>query len=162
MASLEPGRPFNEARGYIDPVYESLKLRAEAAERAVQATKHHLNCMSLRRKIAALELKKAKLEEEKARLIERGKFYVAQANNRKRVLGNSETLADHLAHEVNRKQDKAAQLKKKWAGCNVKMSRLETKIKGFEEQAKREEELKDENMEMCKQLEIQAMNYDKS
>ncbi|MCK4366729.1 MAG: hypothetical protein KAW84_02140 [Thermoplasmata archaeon] len=162
MPSLEPERPFDDADRYVDPVYESLKLRAEAAERAVEATKHHRSCMSLRRKTAAWEFKKAKVEEEKARVLERSKFYVAQANRGKRELDNSDILAEHVAEEMNRKQDKAAQLKGKCAGLDAKIDRLNERIKHFEEIAEREEELKAEAMEQSKQLEIQAMNYAKS
>ncbi|MFQ6127765.1 MAG: hypothetical protein ACE5QW_02530 [Thermoplasmata archaeon] len=162
MASLEPEKPFDENERYVKSFYESLKLKAEAAEKAVLATKHHLNCMSLRQRIATLELKKARIEEEKARLLERSKFYMAQASSGKRQLDNSETLAEQLADEVNRKQDKATHLMKRCAGFDVKISKLVERIKHFEELAKREEELKDEEMEQSKQLEIQAMSYAKS
>ena len=162
MASPPPERPFNDADRYIDPVHESLKLKAEAAEKAVEATKHHASCMSLRRKMTAWEFKKAKLAEEKARVLERSKFYAAQANRGRRELDNSDILAEHVAEEMNRKHDKAAQLKRKCTGLDVKIDRLREKVKDCEERATREEELKAEAMEQSKQLEIQAMNYAKS
>ncbi|MFQ6107146.1 MAG: hypothetical protein ACE5QF_06130 [Thermoplasmata archaeon] len=162
MASLEPERPYDHAEGFIDPAYESLKLRAEAAETVVRATKHHLRCMSLRQKIATLELKKARLEEEKARLVERSRFFIAQAKQQKRELSNSETRADHAVQELSRKQDKAAYLRRKCAGYETRIDRLEEKIRDLQEQAEREEKLKDEQMEQSKRLEIQAMNYEKS
>ncbi len=162
MASLKPERPFDDADRYIDPVYESLKLKAEAAEKAFEATKHHASCMSLRNKVAAWEFKKAKLAEEKARVLERSEFYAAQVNHRKRKLDNSDVLAQHVAEEMNRKHEKATQLKRKCAGLDVKVDRLREKIKDCEERATREEELKAEAMEQSKQLEIQAMNYAKS
>jgi len=162
MASLEPETRFDEVEKYIDPVYESLKLRAEAAERAVDATKHHLNCMSLRCKIATLELKKAKVEEEKVRLLQRSKFFEAQANDRRKELNNSETLAEQIADEVNMRQSKATHLRRRCATFDQRISRLKVKIKHFEDLAKQEEELKDEEMQKSKQLEIQAMTYEKS
>ncbi|MCJ2563701.1 MAG: hypothetical protein LN417_06400, partial [Candidatus Thermoplasmatota archaeon] len=162
MASPPPERPFNDADRYIDPVHESLKLKAEAAEKAVEATKHHASCMSLRSKVAGWEFKKAKLAEEKARVLERSKFYAAQANRGRRELDNSDVLAEHVAEEMNRTHDKAAQLKRKCAGLDVKIDRLREKVKDCEERATREEDLKAEAMEQSKQLEIQAMNYAKS
>ncbi|MEE9341113.1 MAG: hypothetical protein V3V21_05575, partial [Thermoplasmata archaeon] len=138
------------------------KLKAEAAEKAVEATKHHASCMSLRRKMTAWEFKKAKLAEEKALILERSKFYAAQANRGKGKLDNSDVLAEHVAEEMNRKQDKATQLQRKCAGLDVKIDRLREKVKDCEERATREEELKAEAMEQSKQLEIQAMNYAKS
>lgn len=162
MASPPPEKHINDADRYIDSVHESLKLKAEAAEKAVEATKHHASCMSLRNKVAGWEFKKAKLEEEKARVLERSKFYAAQANRTKGELDNSDVLAEHVADEMNRKHDKAAQLKRKCAGLDVKIDRLREKVKDCEERAAREEELKAEAMEQSKQLEIQAMNYAKS
>jgi hypothetical protein len=162
MASFEPEKPFDDADRYVDPVYESLKLRAEAAEEAVKGTKHHANCMALRSKAAAMELKKAKLEEEKARHIQRSMFYAAQAERRKRELGNNDVLAEHVAGEMNRQQDKAAQLMAKCAGLDAKIERIVEKTGLLREQAEHEERLKGEAMQKSKQLEIQAMNYEKS
>jgi chromosome segregation ATPase len=162
MASLEPEKPFDDSDRYLDPVYECLKLRAEAAEEAVKGTKHHANCMALRSREAAMELKKAKLEEEKARYTQRSDFYAAQAERRKRELGNSDVIAEHVSGEMNRQRDKASQLKGKCANLDAKIEKLNEKIQLCREEAETEERLKTEAMQKSKQLEIQAMKYEKS
>ena len=159
MGYPEPEKPYDE--GFIDPVYEALKLRAEASDEAHEATKHHANCMALRHKISVLELKKAKLEEEKSRLTERSKLYWAQANHHKKELDNNHVLAEELASEMNRKEDKATTLKRKSAALDAKIERISEKTKQLEEDAEKEQRLKDEHMEQSRQLEIQAMGYEK-
>jgi len=141
--------------------HEILKLKEEAAVKAFQAAKFHVKKGKCEEKLARLHLKRMKYQEERDRLIERGKFFETQAKEWQRK-GKSNSSGAAVEINAKQKKDKAKRLRKKAKLFEIKIARIEQVCKELLERSREYDRRREELMVESKKLEAKAINIERS
>jgi len=145
-----------EALAYEEALYQSLVLRAEAAEELVEAQRHLAKARGFESKAARILVRKAIYEEDMVRLTARSRLFKNRANEYEKY--HREHGVDSFKNEAVSRHVRSRTLTKHAKMCERKIGIIEERVNTILKQAEEHRKLRREHESEAMRLEGQAIN----
>jgi hypothetical protein len=145
-----------EALAFETAVYESMVLRAEAAEEMVEAQKHLAKAREFESKAAKILVRKAQYEEEMARLNARSRLFESRAHQYDKY--HHEEGVDSFKNAAESRHVKSRTLSKQAMMRERQIKIIEEKVDEILKQAEEHRRLRREHESEARRLEGDAIN----